>query len=79
MVCYVALKLSVWLHLIYSEQYNYNLSEVIPGLYQEYVDVHPVTCDRGNEAKSVNRINNKTHWEVSIPHAWMSGKCFTYK
>ena len=83
MVCCVpslscTIKLSVWLDLVYSEQYNYNLSEVIPGLYQEYADVHPVNCDRGGNAGG-NKINSKAHWEVSIPHHWMSGKCFTYK
>ena len=67
------------LYLSYSEQYNYNLSEVIPGLYQEYVDVHPVNCDRGNNPNRVNKIDNKVHWEVTIPHPWLSGKCFTYK
>ena len=55
------------------------MSEVIPGLYQEYADVDPVLCDRGGEASSENKINNSSHWEVTIPHHYMSGKCFTYK
>ena len=61
------------LYLSYSEQYNYNLSEVIPGLYQEYVDVHPVNCDRGNNPNRVNKIDNLSLWEVTIPHPWLSG------
>ena len=63
----------------YLEQYNYNLSEVIPGLYQEYMDTEPMICDRNNDPRSINQILNSSHWEITIPHPWMSGKCFTYK
>ena len=58
-----------------SEDFNFKIEEIIPGLYHEYIDENPYCSRNENSGKKLN----SSHWTVSIPHPQDSGKCFTYK
>ena len=58
-----------------SEDFNFKIEKIVPGLYHEYVDENPY-CSRNQD--SGNKLNS-SHWTISIPHPQDSGKCFTYK
>ena len=49
----------------------------MPHLFHEYSDRDP-KCDRHN-GNSNNIVDEKSVWQVSIPHPHHSGRCFTYK
>ena len=57
--------------------WNFNMKEIIIGLYQEYAEYNP-KCARKKQV-SKNLVNDLSLWEMSIPHPSLAGKCFTYK
>ena len=65
----------MYIHVCISEDFNFKIEKIVPGLYHEYVDENPY-CSRNQD--SGNKLNS-SHWTVSIPHPQDSGKCFTYK
>ena len=65
----------MYVHVCISEDFNFKIEKIVPGLYHEYVDENPY-CSRNQD--SGNKLNS-SHWTVSIPHPQDSGKCFTYK
>ena len=49
------------------------------GVYQEYIDDDTRVCNRWDRS-SVNLLKkDPSVLTLSIPHPWLSGRCFTYK
>jgi len=57
--------------------YNYQIKEIIGGVYQEYLEGWP-HCDRTGDPGR-NLVDDEKLWNYSIPHTQDSGRCFTYK
>ena len=71
----IYLQNKMYIHVCISEDFNFKMEEIIPGLYHEYIDENPYCSRNENSGKKLN----SSHWTVSIPHPQDSGKCFTYK
>ena len=56
-------------------EWNVELKDFVPNMYQDY---DAEKCNR-NVPLSKNVVEDSDLWQESVPHAYHSGNCYTYK